>query len=187
MNWILSDTPSSQRGTTLVTALIILVVVTLITLATLNTSLLEMRMSANEEMRSTATEVAQSAIDNIIKIDYDARQPATLDQDKQYFKIAGAVGEVHCTPNTSCANQTLTLYSPLDPGSNQSAKVRVTRWGEPVAQRGSACVKAAPFTIESELDQSLLGRGKAQLIQGYQACDYSTNPPPTKPVAATNN
>lgn len=182
---------ASQRGVALFTALIILVVLTLVTLASLSTSMLELRMSTNEESRSTAFQTAQAAIDNVIYIDYLARQPLTLDETKQYFKIAGPVGYSQCTPKWSgggCDTTNIVLTSPLDGTSSGLNQVKIKRLNDPVSTRNANCPSAATFQLESTYDRSALGFGKSGLVQGYVACDY-LNPQqqPIMPKQAENN
>lgn len=169
-----------QRGAALFTALIILVVLTLVTLASLSTSMLELRMSTNEESRTVAFQSAQASIDNVINIDYIARQPATVDETKQFFKITGATGYSQCTPNWSnggsCNTNAIVLTSPLDGTSSGSNQIKVTRLTDPVPTRNNKCASAATFRVDGVYDRSALGHGKSYLVQGYVACDYVNAP-----------
>jgi FlaG/FlaF family flagellin (archaellin) len=181
---------SDQRGASLFTALIILVALTLLTLASLSTSLLQLRMSSNEESKAAAFQSAQASIDNIINTDYIARQPLSLDYSKQYFKIAGAIGHAQCTPNWSggtCNTSIVTLTSPLDSASSGPNKAKIVRLTDPISTRNTKCPKAATFQIESVYDRSALGHGKSELIQGYIACDYLNAPLPPLPSSPDQN
>lgn len=180
-----------QRGAALFIALIMLVALTLVTLASLNTSLLQLRMSANEESRTFAFQSAQSAIDDVINIDYIARQPTTTDQTKQYFAITGSVGYTRCTPNWlgggPCNTSTMTLTSPMDGTTSGPNQIKVTRLTDPTTTRSAKCPSAATFQIDGIYDRSTLGLGKSNLVQGYIACDYLGAPPPNTPTTDTSN
>ncbi|MGE5242353.1 MAG: PilX N-terminal domain-containing pilus assembly protein [Bacteroidota bacterium] len=183
--------PKRQRGAALFVSLIILVLLTLVALASLATSLLQLRMSTNGELQATAQQNAVAALDDVIRIDYDARQTGNINLPNQFFNVTGTVPDVNCTVNWSgtgtCNRQTIALTAPLDGTSNGPNHVKVTRLTDSVPTR-SACGNAALFEIESIYDKSALAQGKADLIEGYQACDYLGLGSSTgTPIAATSN
>ena len=183
--------PIRQRGAALFVSLIILVLLTLVALASLATSLLQMRMSTNGELQATAQQNAEAALDDVIRIDYDARQTGNINLQNQFFNVTGAVPDVNCTLHWAgagtCNRQTIALTAPLDGTSNGPNQVKVTRLTDSVPTR-SACGNAALFEMESIYDRSALGQGKADLIEGYQACDYLGLGSSTgTPIAATSN
>lgn len=151
----LMGTPASQRGATLLTALIILVVLTLISLASLNTSLLELRMASNEESTMKALQAAQAAADYVVE------------KADQNFVVTGTLGYTNCTTNkTGCDETAVTLVSPPFDGGNGIVITRITEEG---CIPNTSCdkVKGAAYSINSTFDKSSLGLGKGEIVQGY--------------------
>jgi len=151
-------TPVSQRGASLFTALIILVALTLVSLGSLGTSLLELRMSGNEEASMGAFQAAQAAID------------ATVASAETNIVVAGTVGNRSCYNISGCEQTLASMPSPI--GSNHTIQItRITDEGCPPRTRDSAttCAKqhAATFTIDGMFDKTLYGQGKSDLVQGY--------------------
>ena len=154
--------PMSQRGAALFTALIILVAVTLVSLASLGTSLMELRMSANEEATMQAFEMAQAAIDDVIS------------QGDTNFSVKGGVGDKKCTSNvpnfgTECDATAVVLDSPLQASDHFLAIERESTEVCPPRALGTSCVKAkaVTFSVSSSYDRTLYGQGRADLEQGY--------------------
>ena len=153
-----------QRGAALLMSLVILVALTLITLASLGTSIMQLRMSSNEEMRASAQQAAQSGIDAVI-----VTNAAITDANAKFFKITGSIGDTNCTNNWSgCAAMGVTL-----PDSLTENRIRITRLSNksPDTSRGNKCTEGmAQFRIESDYDKASVGRGKAELVQGFNLC-----------------
>lgn len=172
--------PGSQRGAALFTALIILVAVTLVSLASLSTSLLELRMSANEEATMQAFEMAQAAIDDMIS------------QGDDNFAVVGGPGYKKCTANSpdwANCDQTaaLVLDAPLSTAPNDHVVEIERQSGEvcPPRALSTSCVKAKAvlFSIASGYDKTLLGQGRADLEQGYMVvipCDNCVSSGPVE-------
>lgn len=159
------QTPPGQRGAALITSLIILVAVTIITLTSLGNTLLELRMSTNEESSMQAFQSAQAAIDEVIK------------NEKTNVIVTGNIGHTNCStyyPN-ACEMNGVTLSNP--PFKNLSGAmintIQITRTSNeicpPRMSRGSSCTKVqgVNFDIESTYDNTLSGLGKAVLTQGF--------------------
>lgn len=186
----IAQLPAHERGAALFTALIILVAITVAALASLGTSLMELRMSANEEARMSAVQSAQAAIDNVVSA-HDAAVDAKQDA-QMIFKITGTVGYTSCTANwatqtsTSCNTSTIALTAPLDSSATGPNWLRSERKSDAVNTVGGKCTTTALFEVTSVYDLSTLGRGRAEIVQGYDACIY-TDPPPPLPVEAQHN
>jgi len=173
--------PESQRGVALFTALIILVALTLVSLGSLGTSILELRMSTNEESRIGAFQSAQSAIDAVIK-----------DSDTNYVVI-GTVGNTKCYNWPSACNTSVTGGLPAPLGNFNQVKIeRTAEQGCPPRTRlaASSCtsMNSAPFTTYSTYDGLTLGRGKSELVQGYiTLIPVAGQGGGSAPVTATHN
>ncbi len=155
----------SQRGAALFTALIMLIALTLVALASLGTSLLELRMSGNEEMAMSAFQSAQAGVDVVVN-DSIADEPKIV--------IArGNKGTTNCFSVTGC---TYTIPSNLIPppvNSNYS-KITVTQTDDrgpaPRSRRFATSARlfsAAYFEVESIFDKSAIGQGKAGAVEGF--------------------
>jgi len=169
-----------QRGAALFTALILLVALTVISLVSLNVSLLQLRMSTNEEARMTAFQTAQGAIDNVIATNA-AANPANAS-----FTSINVINNTNCTANvaSTCTYRTVALTTPLDGTSSGLSQVVLTRLTDPIDVRTTSgkCNKSSMFSVESTYDKSIFGQGRSELVQGYMVCDYSPfgggTPPP---------
>lgn len=155
-----------ERGAALFTALIFLVVISLIALSSLGTSLLELRMSSNEEFSMNAFQRSQAAIDNVI-----ANSGAN-------FIIAGSVGHTNCTADLTCDSNGVTLPAPFDT-VNELTITRTSDSGCPPrsSKFETSCTysQAASFDIASTFDKASMGQGRAKLNQGYIKL-YPTTP-----------
>lgn len=179
---------SSQQGATLLTALIMLIAVTLLSLASLGTSMMELRMSGNEESSMQAFQSAQAAVDALI--DQDEKSPDTTIKN---FAVVGSLGYTKCSPNTpvgtigypaTCQDFNITL--PLvkidnelifDAGGNQDGRGNVltiemvSDCGCPPRSEkfGTSCSKqnAAVFRVDSVFNKAHLGQGKGGVSQGF--------------------
>lgn len=148
----------NQRGAALFTVLIMLVALTLVCLTSLSASLLEMRMSANEESSIVAFESAQAGLD------------ATLANADDAFVVAGSVPNTNCYNRAGCNNTIASLPAPI--GAHHT--IVVTRTSDaacPPRTRdyASSCAKqhAVNFDVDSAYDDTAAGNGKAGLVQGY--------------------
>ncbi|OGI51704.1 MAG: hypothetical protein A3B81_03470 [Candidatus Muproteobacteria bacterium RIFCSPHIGHO2_02_FULL_65_16] len=169
-----------QRGAALLMSLVILVALTLITLASLGTSIMQLRMSSNEEMRASAQQAAQSGIDAVI-----VTNAAITDSSAKFFKITGSIGDTNCYNwPTSCTTAGVTL-----PTSLSENRIRITRLSNPGYDRSSSkCEKMAQYQIESDYDKASVGRGKAELAQGFNLCvAFVTEDRPAPPKTTDHN
>jgi len=174
-------TVCQQRGAALFTALIMLVALTLLALASLGTSLLELRMSGNEEMAMSAFQSAQAGVDVVI-IDAIAKEPKIV--------IArGNKGATNCYNVSGC---TYTIPEDLIPPPVKSnfSKLTITQTDDlgpaPRSRRFSTSAKlfsAAYFEVESRFDKSAVGQGQATIVEGFLHLlpGSSTSDPPTGP------
>lgn len=197
------NTRSSQQGAALLTALIMLIAVTLLSLASLGTSMMELRMSGNEESSMQAFQSAQAAVDAVI--DQDEKSPDTTVKN---FAVVGTLGYTKCTPNTpvgtigypaTCQDFSIAL-PPVkidgklifdDGGGKKSGKGNVlaiemiSDCGCPPRSKkfGTSCSKqnAAVFRVDSVLNKAHLGQGQGGLSQGFLQLipnGQCQNPPP---------
>lgn len=155
----------SQRGAALFTALIMLIALTLVALASLGTSLLELRMSGNEEMAMSALQSAQAGVDVVVN-------DAIADEPKIVI-ARGGKGTTACFGVTGC---TYTIASNLVPAPVNSSYSKITitqtddRGPAPRSRRFATSARlfsAAYFEVESVFDKSALGQGKAGTVEGF--------------------
>lgn len=155
----------TQRGAALFTALIMLIALTLVALASLGTSLLELRMSGNEETAMSAYQSSQAGVDVVIN---DALS-------NQQFSIAqGNRGATHCYNWPDSCTYTIAsgaMPAPVNTAYTQLKITQVVDRGEPPRSKRFATsakhFSAAYFEVESLFNKSSLGQGKAALAQGY--------------------
>ena len=149
-----------QKGAALVVALIMLILVTLIGLSAVNSVILELHISANEEERLLALQTAQAAIDEITA-------------KASNFTVTGLPGDtVNCTSTLGCTNPLLTFTSPVLSADDKVAIVRIApEEGNPPRLRGSEfsanSFRATFFQAEAEHNERSSGRARAKLVQGY--------------------
>lgn len=155
-----------QRGAALFTALIMLVAVTLVTLASLGTSLLELRMSGNEEMTMQAFQISQAGIDEIIR------------DHSNNVSVIGDVGYIRCTANytDTCDDQIITIPVTvpfLDPDTSDTSNIsvaveRITKDQPVPAGLGTGTGSSATtFSIRSKYNKAWRGAGIADTVQGF--------------------
>jgi hypothetical protein len=177
---------AQQQGAALLTALIILVAVTLLSLASLGTSLLQLRMSGNEEMSMLAFELAQAGVDQIV-INHETM-----------IAVTGDIGFTRCTANYPYAcdeNSTLALPTQapfLDGGNTNKHSLAITKVSEgfcPPRGMELSCdkAKAATFSIRSRYNKVALGQGLSDITQGFIKPIPSSGPPPIEPITASSN
>lgn len=169
---------TAQRGAAMFTALIMLIAVTLLSLASLGTSLMELRMSSNEEQGMLAFQTAQGAID--VVIDQDEKSTAATTKN---FAVVGSLGYTKCTQNAQaplkCQENSLVLEPaemfPITPTSTgpvtQVGIERISDSGCPPRSKklATSCSKqnAAVFKVDAVVNRIAMGRGKAGVSQGY--------------------
>lgn len=150
-----------QQGSVLLISLVFLTLLTLAATTTMRTSILEMRMSGNEEDRVRSLEMAQSIVDEV------AGDPSNM-------VVAGGVGQVNCTSNvTGCDDYGITIDQALLPTAEQSkASVVVKRLSpalSPVPRGLNSSADAffaARFEVDSTYDGTSDGGGQAGVVQG---------------------
>ncbi|MBE9516203.1 MAG: hypothetical protein IME93_04425 [Proteobacteria bacterium] len=180
------STTKSQRGAALFTALIILVAVTLLSLASLGTSLMQLRMSGNEEMTMQAFELAQAGVDH------------TVINHETLVTVAGDIGFTRCTANYpfSCdENSTVTFPAEapfLDSGNTNKHSLAIEKVSEgfcPPRGMELSCdkAKAATFSIRSRYNNVASGQGMSDITQGFIKPIPSSGPPPIEPITASSN
>lgn len=154
-----------QRGAALFTALIMLIALSLVALASLGTSLLELRMSGNEEMAMSALQSAQAGVDVVVN---DA-----LSQ-QQFVVARGGKGDTNCYNWPTSCTSTIPASSIPAPVNTPAHKFKITqvldRGEPPRSGRFATSAKlfsAAYFEVESQFDKSAAGQGKAVAAQGY--------------------
>lgn len=158
-----------ERGTALVIALVILVAVTLLAVAAVQTSVMEMRMAANDETSMQIFQEAESAIDvGISKID-------------EYRAKIGGVGSPAVTLNDTAnnirdiQNAQPEIFENMDPASGETDTLVVTmrKIAEclpPPRIRSATSIKEYTrhdYMVRSEVDRSGSGEGKVELEQGF--------------------
>lgn len=154
-----------QRGAALFTSLIMLIALTLLALASLGTSLLELRMSGNEEMAMSAFQSAQAGVDVVLN---DA-----LAEEPQIVLARGTRGTTNCYNIAGCTYTIPSNLIPAPVNSNYS-KISITQTDErgpaPRSRRYATSTKlfsAAYFEVESIFDKSAIGQGKAGAVEGF--------------------
>ena len=174
-----------QQGTALFTALIILVAVTIVSLASLGTSMLELKMSGNEESSTYAFEAAQAAIDEMVR------------DHQNNFPVVGAVGYKRCTTNAGISCDTFDIVlpdkKPFSAKENNTKIVieRVTEDRCPPRSRriATSCkaMNAATFQVDATWDRSWRGDGRSDLSQGFIVLVPKTQAGSTGAVQADHN
>lgn len=151
----------NQQGTVLIVSLIILFLVTLLGVSGMNSGILELRMSANDELRTNALQTAQSAVDETAV-------------KTSSFIVSGMPGEVvKCTATAGCSNATLALIGPAATTTEVTISRLYPETGNPNPTRREGSefsieqFKAAFFQIEAENDTTATAGGRAKLVQGY--------------------
>ena len=148
-----------QRGAALFTVLIMLVALTLVCLTSLSSSLLELRMSANEEATVAAFQAAQAGID------------ATVTNSDTTMRVIGSVPNTTCyNASRNCNNTIASMPAPVG-AQHEITVTRTTDETCPPRTRdyASSCSKqhAVTFDVKSDYDDTAAGRGSAELVQGY--------------------
>ena len=179
--------PNQQQGVALAVAMILLLGVTVVSLASLNTSLLELVMSGNEQARMSAFQKAQAGLDAV---------EAELCADyKAFFAPYVGTGYAVCAStgfdNKTCDVTTLPLPVDYDdPDDLANTQIRAARFAtfERSSPRGDDTVNPEDFNnvtcsvgyrpsstartyasliFESKYDAIASRGGRAQVAQGY--------------------
>ena len=151
-----------QDGVALVVILILLLVITIVALAGIRYSSLELKISTNEEYRSSLYQNVQSLID------------ATIGNAVN-LPVTGNPGDTNCTntPGITCTLNTITLLGGLFAteiaAGKAWSKVTVTNTNGTVPRTlgySFGCFNAANFVVSGKYDQSASGAGNLQTDQG---------------------
>lgn len=163
----------AQSGAALFTALVFLIIITMLSLSAMRSSMLELRMASNQELKNTAFQRAQAVVD------------ATVGDTNNMPTIA-VVGKTSCMtsdPNTDSECDTWNVdlrdnylggYSDFFDGDTDNGEVisRVTRLAPlekpaPRAVGMSAEVfSVATYEIDARYDLSEIGQGSARIREG---------------------
>lgn len=159
---VMRDIRNDQRGGVLLVSLIFLIVIGLLGLSSLTTSRLELRMANNEEVRTSALQMAMAFADGVVAT------PAMT-------PVFGNVGYTLCTPGQpDCDNPSLFMPDPnLAPevaAGNLSGTVVLRTAGNSPPPRGLGFsadkFAAAGFQLTSTYDRADEGLGSATISQG---------------------
>jgi Tfp pilus assembly protein PilX len=168
------QTENPQRGAAMFTALILLIALTLVALASLGTSLLELRMSGNEEMAMSAFQSAEAGAEVIIN---DASLP---DEEVKFLKARPGTGPTTCyRTNTkygwpSTCTYTVEASEVPPPVNSEDYHIKVTQTIDsgpppPSGRYGTSSkhFSAASLEAESIYDRASTGQGKSVVVQGF--------------------
>lgn len=162
----------TQSGSSLIIALLFLVVITLLGVTSMRSSSMELIMAGNGQIQMESVDRAQSIIEGII-----------ANVGVNIF-TALAPGTAHCTANwpnpADCAQMTLTLPAvsvftndPAAPAANAAQVIQLsdvqTSKLSPPRGLGSSITEfeAVAYAIIGNYDESNLGNGRRQVVQGY--------------------
>lgn len=152
---------NTQKGATLIVALIMMFGITLLAITSMRTSSIQMIMSGNDAETSMALERAQSIVDVV------------MENDKNF--ITGvSIGETNCTSNISgCTDNAVLVSGSLfvsTVSTGISAKIKRLGPDNVPLPRGietsAVAYDAAIFSVSGNYDETSLGRGKASVTQG---------------------
>lgn len=162
-----------QSGAALFVALMFLIIITMLSLAAMRSSMLELRMASNQELKNTAFQHAQAVLD------------ATIGDSGNMPTLAG-VGDTNCMGSDPGASGTCELSSvELDEGylatnteffdgdiTDGEVYSRVTRLAplERAAPRSIgtslSTFSVATYEVDAVYDLSNIGQGRARLREG---------------------
>jgi len=135
-----------QQGVALLTALTFLTIITIIAVVAMDSSNMQLRMANSQEEKSTAREISQSCIDNVIN-------------DPNNFIVTG-------TPDTVSSNVTVTALTEFS-----HTDLTLTELDLMAAPRGIGSsadkFQTSLFDISCSYDDAASGRGKDSLAQGF--------------------
>ncbi len=188
------QTGKSQRGAALFTSLIMLIALTLLGLASLGTSLLELRMSGNEELAMSAYQSAEAGAEVIIN---DASLPK---EEKKFLIPRGGTGATTCYrtdtkygwPSTCTYTVAASdVPAPVNAGDYHIKVTQTVASGPPPPSgpyaTSSKHFSAASLEAESIFDRASTGQGKSVVVQGFIHLLPGGGTPPGPPPAPTRD
>lgn len=167
--------PNRQNGAALFTALMFLIIITMLSLAAMRSSVIELRMASNQELRNTAFQRAQAVVD--ATIGNSANMPTLADVDARNCMTTdprvGVAGFCQST-GVDFDDDYLSTEATLFNGNTTDGEVyaRVTRLGplEKAAPRSigtsAAVYSVATYQVDGTYDLSEIGQGKAEIREG---------------------
>lgn len=161
---------STQQGAALFTALMFLIIITMLSLAAMRSSVIELRMASNQELKNTAFHRAQAIVDATIA--NSANMP-TL----------GAVGATNCLPDvtTACTTKTVDFAdnfldgevayfdNDLENGEVTAIVTRLAPLQAPAPRTigtSASIYSVATFEISGDYDLREIGQGKSEINEG---------------------
>lgn len=164
-----------QAGAALFTALIFLIMITLLSLAAMRSSVLELRMAGNQELKNTAFQRAQAVVDATVGDSANMPSLSTVGATNCMTSdpLAGD-GTVCTTTGVVLDESYLSNYTEYFDGDVSDGEVyaRVTRLGplEQPAPRSigtsAAIYSVASYQVDAIYDLSQIGQGRAQVREG---------------------
>jgi len=149
---------NKNKGTALVTGLVLLLALTVIALSGIQTSSVQLLISSNDETTVASQEYAQSIIDAVI-------------ENPTNFKVGASNGYTRCTSSETCDDNTMTLTSSMFSSiGNVDARIELLKVSATprMANGNSASVtQGAYFSITGKYDNTSNYGGKANIVQGY--------------------
>lgn len=147
----------NQKGTALVTALVLLVALTMVSLAGIQSSSVQLQISGNDEETVQAYEYAQSVVDATIE------NPA-------YFSVGAANGHTIClAAEADCDDTPISFTETMFTGKNLQAKVTLVKVGPAPRMYNASDLEnttAAYFDVKGRYDETSNQGGKANIVQG---------------------
>jgi Tfp pilus assembly protein PilX len=172
---------NQQRGVALITALVFMVTITLLGVISMRSSILELRLSGNEQARLEAYEIAQSAADQIVNNAENDDGYLEL-KEKDYNVCTANLGDGATTlpvaDDSSCDQTDLVFDKSAAPFNTGVLWIKVTQLTEfsPTSAnklpRGLSGTSQLVFTsvqyqITANYDDTANGNGSAQVTQGF--------------------
>lgn len=162
-----------QHGAALFTALMFLIIITMLSLSAMRSSVLELRMASNQELKNTAFQRAQAIVDATIA-------------DSSNMPTLGAVGAMNCmahdtsggctTAGVELADDFLAaetwLFNNPDSTTDGNVTARVKRLAplESPAPRtigtSASIYSVATFEVEGNYDMTDVGQGGSRIRGG---------------------
>lgn len=145
-------TPRSQRGATLVVALILLGALTMIAIASVDAGVMSLRVARNVEEDMSAFQLAQSAIDAAIA------DPANLP----------TVGPLEAMTPVSLSGTPFAVDTTAGESLNAAAERTLDCGQPPRLANGTSLLAFSSFSyrVHADVDRTTTGRGRASLRQG---------------------
>jgi len=135
-----------QQGAALLTALSFLTIITIIAVVAMQSSNMQLRMANSQDEKSSAREISQSCVDNVIN-------------DPNNFVVTGTAGTV---------NNKVTVNALSEFSQTQLTLTELDLGGAPRGVGSSADkFQMALFDIACVYDDTASGRGKDSLQQGF--------------------